>query len=214
VHRCIARVVRTIVPRPGIQPRRSSVLHGMWARDHARLENSRPGLAALSGATAEFVGGWSRSTNDRGASGNACDDAVEPTALAMRKPHGEWEKRRGAEIVVAQGKPLGVTVAERRPAWIHGPCRSSHVWQMPQGASWGAPTRSLPPATRCPAGARAGIAGARKANSNICTNHGLAVNEADNYLALLGTAGLRAWTSRRSANALKARTAIELDARS
>ncbi len=115
--------------------------------------------------------------------------AVNPTALALLKPPGEWGGR-GADIAVGDGQPLGIPLASGGPYFGFMACRSALVRQMPGrvvGATRDADGR---PGYTLTLQAREQHIRRSKATSNICTNQGLMVTAATIYMALLGPGGL------------------------
>jgi glycine cleavage system P protein (glycine dehydrogenase) subunit 1 len=131
---------------------------------------------------------------------------VNPTALALLKPPGDWGAK-GADIAVGEGQPLGVPLSSGGPYFGFMTTRMEHVRQMP-GRIVG---RTVDAAGR--AGftltlqAREQHIRRAKATSNICTNQGLLVTAATIYLSLMGPAGLE-----RVATASHARTRELIDA--
>ncbi|KZX84210.1 glycine dehydrogenase [Oleiphilus sp. HI0009] len=114
---------------------------------------------------------------------------VNPTALAVLTPPGQWGET-GADIAVGEGQPLGVPLASGGPYFGFICCTNKLVRQMPgriigktvdtEGVDGYALTLQ----------AREQHIRRSKATSNICTNQGLAVTAATIYMSLLGAEGL------------------------
>jgi glycine dehydrogenase subunit 1 len=125
--------------------------------------------------------------HELGAAAIAC---VNPTALALLKPPGEWGSA-GADIAVGDGQPLGVPLAGGGPYFGFMACRQALVRQMPGRIVGGTVDADGRRGFALTLQAREQHIRRSKATSNICTNQGLAVTAATIYLALLGAEGLR-----------------------
>jgi glycine dehydrogenase subunit 1 len=120
---------------------------------------------------------------------------VNPTALALLKPPGEWGGlsggTRGADIVCGEGQPLGVPLASGGPYFGFMATRMQYVRQMPGRIVGGTLDIEGRPGFSLTLQAREQHIRRSKATSNICTNQGLMVTAATIYMSLLGAAGLK-----------------------
>ncbi len=114
---------------------------------------------------------------------------VNPLAMAVLKPPGEWGDA-GADIACGEGQPLGAPLASGGPYFGFMCCKQAMVRQMP-GRIIGK-TVDLDGKTGYALTLQAREQHIRrsKATSNICTNQGLLVTAATIHMALLGGEGL------------------------
>jgi glycine dehydrogenase subunit 1 len=126
---------------------------------------------------------------------------VNPTALALVKPPGEWGAQ-GADVAVGEGQPLGVPLASGGPYFGFMTARMEHVRQMPGRIVGRTVDLDGRPGYTLTLQAREQHIRRSKATSNICTNQGLLMTAATIYLAVMGPEGLA-----RTARACMARTA-------
>lgn len=115
---------------------------------------------------------------------------VNPIALGLLKPPGEWGSA-GADIVCGNGQPLGVPLAGGGPYFAFLCCRKPLVHQMPGRLVGRTVDIDGKPGFTLTLQAREQHIRRGKATSNICTNQGLMVTAATIYMALLGPEGLR-----------------------
>nr|VFK21524.1 MAG: glycine dehydrogenase (decarboxylating) alpha subunit [Candidatus Kentron sp. LPFa] len=114
---------------------------------------------------------------------------INPTALALLQPPGEWGEN-GVDIVCGEGQPLGAPLSSGGPYFGILCCRRDLVRQMP-GRIVG---RTLDPMGNpgytLTLQAREQHIRRSKATSNVCTNQNLLVIAATLYMSLLGPEGL------------------------
>ncbi len=114
---------------------------------------------------------------------------VNPLALAILKPPGEWGDK-GVDICCGEGQPLGIPLASGGPYLGFMCCRQQHVRQMPGRIIGGTEDLDGKRGYSLTLQAREQHIRRSKATSNICTNQGLMVTAATIYMALLGGEGL------------------------
>ena len=115
---------------------------------------------------------------------------VNPLALAVLKPPGEWGSE-GADIVCGDGQPFGIPMASGGPSFGFICTRQRLVRQLPGRIVGRTTDRDGNAGFALTLQAREQHIRRGKATSNICTNQGLLVTAATIHLALMGPEGLR-----------------------
>ncbi len=189
VHPYYRRAVHTIVSLQGIELVEADfdVSTGMLAAlpegDYAAVVLPQPNFFGCLEAVDELTD-WA---HDRGA---LVIGLVNPTALALLTPPGQWGTR-GADIAVGEGQPLGAPLASGGPYFGFLTCKQALVRQMPGRIIGRTVDLEGRPGFTLTLQAREQHIRRAKATSNICTNQGLLVTAATIYMALLGPEGLR-----------------------
>ncbi|HQS98866.1 MAG: glycine dehydrogenase (aminomethyl-transferring) [Hydrogenophilales bacterium 16-64-46] len=124
---------------------------------------------------------------------------VNPTSLAVLEAPGNWGQT-GADIACGEGQPLGAPMASGGPYFGFMCCRQDFVRQMPGRIVGRTVDLDGKPGFSLTLQAREQHIRRSKATSNICTNQGLVVTAATQYMSLLGPAGLAKVASASHAN--------------
>ncbi|MFP6808352.1 MAG: aminomethyl-transferring glycine dehydrogenase subunit GcvPA [Pseudomonadales bacterium] len=154
--------------------------------------NSGADYAALAVSYPNFFGGLDNVdelTNWAHSEGSLVIAVVNPTALGLLVPPGEWGES-GADIVVGEGQPLGIPVASGGPYLGFMCCKQAVVRQMPGRIIGRTVDLDGKEGFTLTLQAREQHIRRAKATSNICTNQGLLVTAATIYMSLMGDDGL------------------------
>jgi glycine dehydrogenase subunit 1 len=130
---------------------------------------------------------------------------VNPLALAILKPPGEWGttgslnevegnkakgSAKGVDICCGEGQPLGIPLSSGGPYFGFMCTRMEHIRQMPGRIVGATLDQEGKTGYTLTLQAREQHIRRSKATSNICTNQGLMVTAATIHMALLGHVGL------------------------
>lgn len=114
---------------------------------------------------------------------------TNPTTLAVLEAPGNWGEK-GADIACGEGQPLGVPLASGGPYFGYMCCKMPLVRQMPGRIVGRTVDLDGKQGFALTLQAREQHIRRSKATSNICTNQGLLVTAATQYMAMLGAEGL------------------------
>ncbi|MCU7808500.1 MAG: aminomethyl-transferring glycine dehydrogenase subunit GcvPA, partial [Candidatus Thiodiazotropha sp. (ex Semelilucina semeliformis)] len=115
---------------------------------------------------------------------------VNPLAMSILKPAGEWGED-GADICCGEGQPMGAPLASGGPYFGFLCCREKLVRQMPGRIIGKTVDLDGKPGYALTLQAREQHIRRSKATSNICTNQGLMVTAATIHMAIMGGEGLQ-----------------------
>ncbi len=127
---------------------------------------------------------------------------VNPIAIALLSPPGEWGKQ-GADIVCGEGQPLGAPLSSGGPYFGFMCCKQTLVRQMPGRIIGRTTDIDGKQGFTLTLQAREQHIRRSKATSNICTNQGLLVTAATIHMSILGADGLENTAKRCHHNTLK-----------
>ena len=165
------------------------------------------GVAALAVPQPNFFGvleDVDMLTDAAHAAGALVIGVVNPLALAILKPPGQWGVR-GADIACGEGQPLGIPLAGGGPYLGFMACRAALVRQLPGRIAGRTVDLDGKDGFTLTLQAREQHIRRAKATSNICTNQGLLATAATLYMSLMGPAGLET-VARRSHTHLRTLT--------
>lgn len=206
VHPAYRKVAQAIVGNQGITLEAIDYDPATGAVDPVHLPGAPGDVAALVIQSPNFFGvieDADRLTDWAHAHRMLVIGVANPISLALLKPPGQWGTK-GADIACGEGQPLGIPLASGGPYFGYMCCRQEHVRQMPGRIVGRTVDLDGRQGFSLTLQAREQHIRRSKATSNICTNQGLMVTAATQYMAILGASGLRrvAVSSHRNTQAL------------
>ena len=183
VHPVYRKVARTIVQNQGIELVEIDYDRKGGHIDPAALPGEPGDFAALVVPQPNFFGvleDVDALTDWAHAHGALLIASVNPTALAILTPPGEWGEA-GADIACGEGQPLGAPLSPGGPYFGFMCCKQAHVRQMPGRIIGRTVDLDGKPGFALTLQAREQYIRRSKATSNICTNRGLLTTAATIY---------------------------------
>ena len=132
---------------------------------------------------------------------------VNPLAMSILKPAGEWGAQ-GADICCGEGQPLGAPLASGGPYYGFLCSTNKLVRQMPGRIIGKTVDLDGKPGYALTLQAREQHIRRSKATSNICTNQGLIVTASTIHMAIMGGEGLQRMAAASHANTGKLTEAL------
>ncbi|MCG7875476.1 MAG: aminomethyl-transferring glycine dehydrogenase subunit GcvPA [Candidatus Thiodiazotropha taylori] len=151
--------------------------------DYAALVIPQPNFFGVLEAVDELTD-WAH------ANGMLAIAVVNPLAMTVLKPSGEWGEQ-GADICCGEGQPLGAPLSSGGPYFGFLCCTQKLVRQMPGRIIGKTVDMDGKPGYALTLQAREQHIRRSKATSNICTNQGLMVTAATIHMTLMGSEGLQ-----------------------
>jgi glycine dehydrogenase subunit 1 len=193
LHPAYRRTVHSIVHQQGIElvevpfdrAGGYTALAGLAAfesSDHAALVIPQPNFFGVL-EEVDALTDWAH------AQGTLVVGVVNPIALALLEPPGEWGAN-GADIACGEAQPLGIPLSSGGPYLGFLCCKQALVRQLPGRIAGRTLDLDGNPGFTLTLQAREQHIRRSKATSNICTNQGLLVSAATIHTALLGAEGL------------------------
>jgi glycine dehydrogenase subunit 1 len=195
VHPAYRQVVRTIVRQQGIEAVEAPFSPAEGRTDPEALDRlAAEGAFALVVPQPNYFGVLEEVdalTDWAHARGLLVIGLVNPLALALLKPPGEWGAG-GVDIGCGDAQPLGAPLASGGPYLGFLCTRAAYVRQMPGRIVGRTTDLDERPGFTLTLQAREQHIRRSKATSNICTNQGLMATAATLHMAIMGAEGLRA----------------------